>query len=90
MPDRTGRHGAQPHLETGCSALRAKCDISLATNGVACLRLRDPWPGGAFVRLLQGLHSGVVGLPLYETMQLLEGAGYPVIYTLMNTPSTLA
>jgi septum formation protein len=44
----------------------------------------------AFVRLLQGSHSGVVGLPLYETMQLLEGAGYPVIYTLMNTPSTLA
>ncbi len=44
----------------------------------------------AFVRMLQGSHSGVVGLPLYETMQLLEGAGYPVIHTLMNTPSTLA
>jgi septum formation protein len=44
----------------------------------------------AFVRMLQGSHSGVVGLPLYETMQLLDGAGYPVIHTLRNTPSTMA
>jgi septum formation protein len=43
----------------------------------------------AFVRMLQGSHSGVVGLPLYETMQLLEGAGYPVIHTLMNTPAAI-
>jgi len=44
----------------------------------------------AFVRMLQGSHSGVIGLPLYETMQLLDGAGYPVIHSLMNTPSTMA
>jgi septum formation protein len=44
----------------------------------------------AFVRMLQGSHSGVVGLPLYETMQLLEGAGYPVIHTLLHAPSTMA
>lgn len=33
---------------------------------------------GAFVRYLSGSHSAVVGLPLYETIHLLEGAGYPV------------
>jgi septum formation protein len=30
----------------------------------------------AFVRFLSGSHSGVVGLPLYETRALLESAGY--------------
>ena len=30
----------------------------------------------AFVRFLSGSHSGVVGLPLYETRALLEAAGY--------------
>lgn len=30
----------------------------------------------AFVRFLSGSHSGVVGLPVYETRALLEGAGY--------------
>ena len=32
----------------------------------------------AFVRFLSGSHSGVVGLPLYETRVLLESAGYPL------------
>lgn len=31
----------------------------------------------AFVSLLSGSYTGVVGLPLYETRQLLGGAGYP-------------
>jgi septum formation protein len=43
----------------------------------------------AFVRMLYGSHSGVVGLPLYETVHLLEGAGFPVFNTLMHKPSTL-
>lgn len=30
---------------------------------------------GAFVRLLSGSYSGVVGLPLFETAALLDGAG---------------
>jgi septum formation protein len=30
----------------------------------------------AFVRFLSGSHSGVVGLPVFETRALLEGAGY--------------
>ncbi|MFD1300271.1 Maf-like protein [Methylobacterium marchantiae] len=33
---------------------------------------------GAFVVKLVGSHSAVVGLPLYETISLLEGEGFPV------------
>jgi septum formation protein len=43
----------------------------------------------AFVRMLSGSHSGVVGLPLYETVHLLEGAGFPVFHNLMHKPSSL-
>lgn len=32
----------------------------------------------AYVRLLLGSYSGVVGLPLFETAQLLRGLGYPL------------
>ena len=42
---------------------------------------------GAFVRYLSGSYSAVVGLPLYETVSMLEGAGYPVYYTWMNAKS---
>ncbi len=44
----------------------------------------------AFVRNLTGSYSGVVGLPLYETVHLLEGAGYPILHTWMNSPSAMA
>jgi septum formation protein len=40
----------------------------------------------AFVRVLSGSHSGVIGLPLYETVHLLEGAGYPVFHSWMTRP----
>lgn len=40
----------------------------------------------AFVRWLSGSHSAVVGLPLYETVHLLEGAGYPVFQSWMTAP----
>ena len=36
-----------------------------------------------FVRHLSGSHSGVIGLPLYETIHLLQGTGYPVYYNWM-------
>ena len=39
---------------------------------------------GAFVRMLTGSYTGVVGLPLYETVSLLQGTGYPVYFTWMN------
>jgi septum formation protein len=32
----------------------------------------------AFVRFLSGSHSGVVGLPLFETRALLEASGVPL------------
>ena len=32
----------------------------------------------ALVRMLQGSHSGVMGLPLYETRALLRAAGWPL------------
>ncbi len=32
----------------------------------------------AFVRFLSGSHSGVVGLPVFETRALLSAAGYPL------------
>jgi septum formation protein len=40
----------------------------------------------AFVRLLSGSYSAVVGLPLYETVHLLEGAGFPVYHNWMTKP----
>lgn len=33
-------------------------------------------PAAAFVRRIVGSHPSVMGLPLYETVQLLRGAGY--------------
>jgi septum formation protein len=39
---------------------------------------------GVFVRMLNGSYTAVVGLPLYETVSLLQGAGYPVHFTWMN------
>ena len=32
--------------------------------------------GGAFVQRIEGSYSGVVGLPLYETVELLQSFGY--------------
>ncbi len=39
---------------------------------------------GAFVRHINGSYSAVVGLPLYETVNLLSGNGYPVHYMWMH------
>jgi len=55
----------------------------------------DEWRGKAggyaiqgraevFVRMLAGSYSAVVGLPLYETVHLLQGAGYPVYHSWMT------
>jgi septum formation protein len=40
----------------------------------------------AFVRYMAGSHSAVIGLPLYETVLLLEGAGFPVQQKWMTGP----
>ena len=39
---------------------------------------------GAFIVKLSGSYSNVVGLPLYETMTLLTGEGYPVHFNWLN------
>ena len=33
---------------------------------------------GGFVKMLSGSYPNVVGLPLYETANLLRAAGYPI------------
>ncbi len=42
---------------------------------------------GAFVQKLSGSYHAVVGLPLYETVALLNGAGYPVQFNWLNQVS---
>lgn len=41
---------------------------------------------GSFVQRLIGSYPAVVGLPLYETLSLLEGDGFPVHRQWLNTP----
>ena len=55
----------------------------------ACSAQDDAWWREAifyevFVRSFYGSHSAVIGLPLFETISLLQGAGYPVYYTWMS------
>lgn len=38
----------------------------------------------AFVRMINGSYSNVVGLPVYETIALLQGNGYPVYFSWLN------
>jgi septum formation protein len=40
---------------------------------------------GSFVTKLQGSYTAVVGLPLHETAAMLEGEGYPVRFSWINT-----
>jgi septum formation protein len=42
----------------------------------------------AFVRYLAGSHSGVIGLPLYETVLLLQAASFPVYHHWMTQNSS--
>lgn len=42
---------------------------------------------GSFVVKLSGSYQAVVGLPLYETVQLLTGEGYPVHFNWLNQAS---
>ena len=54
------------------------------------LQTDEPWDkagaygiqgyAGAFVERIEGSYSGVVGLPLYDTRQLLAGAGVTLLY----------
>ena len=61
----------------------------LSRHDMDCYLASEEWRGkaggyaiqgraAAFVRYLAGSHSAVMGLPLFETVHLLEGAGFPV------------
>ena len=39
--------------------------------------MRIQGQAGAFIEHLSGSYSGVMGLPLFETVQLLQHFGYP-------------
>jgi septum formation protein len=43
---------------------------------------------GGFALQIVGSYTGVVGLPLYETMCLLDGEGYPVRQNWANPDAT--
>ena len=43
----------------------------------------------AFVRFLSGSHSGVVGLPVFETRALLEASGHPLLQQRDNQEHSL-
>ena len=68
----------------------------LTREDIDCYLMSEEWrdkAGGyaiqgraeAFVRSLNGSYTGVVGLPLYEVMALLQGNGFPVYFTLAET-----
>jgi len=70
----------------------------LSREDIDSYLISDEWRGkaggyaiqgraGAFIRYLSGSYTGVVGLPLFETISLLNGAGYPVYHTWMNARS---
>jgi septum formation protein len=68
----------------------------LTPEDIECYLMSDEWRGKAggyavqgraeaFVRSLNGSYSGVVGLPLYEAVSLLQGNGFPVYFTWAST-----
>ena len=59
--------------EPEIAAYLASCEWRGKAGGYAIQGLAS-----AFVLQLVGSYSAVVGLPLYETVSLLDGAGYPV------------
>lgn len=80
LTDREGR--ARHRLSTSIVAFKRLTEAELA-----CYLAGGEWRGKAggyaiqglaeaYVRFLSGSHSGVVGLPLYETRALLIAAGY--------------
>ena len=54
--------------------------------GVFSARKRNPAQGiaGGFLVKLVGSYTNVVGLPLYETVTLLAGEGYPIHFGWIN------
>lgn len=64
----------------------------LSRDDIETYLMSDEWRGKAgayaiqgradvFVRTINGSYSNVVGLPLYEAVSMLQGAGYPVYFS---------
>jgi septum formation protein len=82
---------------TRCSETKVRFK-RLSRNDIDSYLASEEWRGKAggyaiqgraeaFVRYISGSYSGVVGLPLYEVVHLLEGAGYPVFHSWMTAPA---
>lgn len=70
----------------------------LSREDIDSYLISDEWRGkagayaiqgraGVFVRFISGSYTSVVGLPIHETISMLNGAGYPVYHTWMNAKS---
>jgi septum formation protein len=79
------RMGGRRHRESiTIVKMKRLCDIEL--NGYLAT---EDWrgkaggygiqgPAGAFISWIQGSYTGVMGLPVHETAQMLQAAGYPL------------
>jgi septum formation protein len=61
-------------LDPGQIDAYAACGEGIGKAGGYAIQGR----AAGFIRLLTGSYSGVVGLPLFETAQMLRGRGFPV------------
>ena len=66
-------------------ALATRLARAKADSALEAVRL-DEELRGAFVVKIVGSYTNVVGLPLYETLALLSGEGYPVQFGWLNAP----
>src|SRR5690606_22873530 len=83
----TGVAVKAPGGETAARVVETRVAFKpLSVDEIAAYLATDDWrgkaggyaiqgPAGAFVRRIVGSHPAVMGLPLYETVQLLRGAG---------------
>jgi septum formation protein len=77
----------QNGLEVALSASRVKFRACTEAERIAYWNTGEPWDkagayaiqgfGAVFIESLQGSYSGVMGLPLFETAELLRAAGVP-------------
>ncbi len=91
--------GPDGKKNTRCSETKVRFK-RLSRDDIETYLKSDEWRGKAggyaiqgraeaFVRYLAGSHSGVIGLPLYETVTLLQGAGFPVYHHWMTQTSDM-
>ena len=79
--DETARSAVKPviYWRPGCLyCARLRWGLRRMKVTVEELNIWTDPAAAAFVRFLSGSYSNVVGLPLFETAQLLRGAGWPM------------